>query len=237
MSRDIFQFWSEIPDDVFEHPEDRLVLQRVKHNFARDCLPGAYRGRLRTAAVVLLFLSPGLDSGDAAHCSTPEGRNYYARQRTGECNLPEEEEHPSAYKWLTRIFRQFDIDYEEARPNVATLNIGAYKSKSFDDWPMLAALPSSRVALDWAQSVLFPEAEAGKRVVVCLRAPKFWGLGGEPVVSLYCPACGRDAVMRHGPMRERIKAAVKVTIQRALLRGNSDWPSRPEDGSQLRSGA
>jgi hypothetical protein len=222
LNRDIFQFWSEVSDDAFEHPEDRRVLQRVRPQFDRDCLPGAYRGRLRTAAVVLLFLSPGLDSGDVAHCSTPEGRHYYARQRTGECDLPEEKEHPSAYKWLTKIIRQFDIDYEEARSTVATLNIGAYKSKSFVDWPMLAALPSSRVALDWAQSVLFPQAEAGERVVVCLRSPKYWGLGGQPVGSLFCPPCGRNAVMLHGEMRERIKAAVKAAIQRAMLRDSSN---------------
>jgi hypothetical protein len=222
LSRDLFQFWSEISDDAFEHPEDRHVLQRVETKFARNCLPQAYRGRLRTAAVVLLFLSPGLDSGDAAHCSTPKGRLYYAHQRGGECDLPEENEHPSAYKWLTKILRQFDIDYEEARSSVATLNIGAYKSESFVDWPMLAALPSSRVALDWAQSVLFPRAEAGERVVVCLRSPRYWGLGGEPVGSLFCPPCGRNAFMNHCEMRERVKVAVKTAIQGAMPRDGSN---------------
>lgn len=190
------------------------MLQRIKHNFAPDCLPGAYRGRLRTAAVVLLFLSPGLDSTDAAHGATKEGRHYYARQRTGRCDLPNEEEHPSAYKWLNRIIRQFDIDYEQARSTVATLNIGAYKSKSFKDWPMLAALPSSRVGLDWAQSFLFPQAEAGERVVVCLRSQNYWGLEiGEPVGSLFCPPVNRNAIMLKGEMRER----VKVAVQRATL--------------------
>ncbi len=213
MSRGIFQFWSEIPDDAFEHPADRQVLQRIKHNFAPDCLPQAYRGRLRTAPVVLLFLSPGLDPADPAHCADEKGRRYYASQRTGECDLPEEKEHPSAYKWLSRIIGQFGISYEQARSTVATLNIGAYKSKSFDDWPMLAALPSSRVCLDWAQSVLFPQAEAGERVVVCLRSPKYWGLGNdESVGSLFCPPCTRGAFMLHGEIRDRVKNAVQEAV-------------------------
>jgi hypothetical protein len=218
MSRDIFQFWSGISEDAFEHPEDRKVLQRMKHNFAPDCLPAAYRGRLRTAPVVLLFLSPGLDPADAAHCSNEEGRHYYALQRTGECDLPDEKEHPSAYKWLNKIIHQFEINYDQARSTVATLNIGAYKSKSFDDWPVLAALPSSRVCLDWAQSVLFPQAEAGERVVVCLRSPNYWGLGiGEPKGLLFRPLCNRNAIMHHGEMRELVKAAV----QKALLNDKS----------------
>lgn len=214
MSQDIFQFWSEIPDDAFEHPADRLVLQRVEHNFATDCLPGAYNGKLRTSAVVLLFLSPGLDPGDPAHCANEKGRRYYADRRTGGCDLPGEEDHPSAYKWLNRVIGQFGISYEQARSTVATLNIGAYKSAKFDDWPMLAALPSSRVCLDWAQSVLFPQAEAGERVVVCLRSPKYWGLGNdEGVGSLFSPPCTRGAIMLHGDMRDRVTNAV----QRAVL--------------------
>lgn len=214
MSRDIFQFWSEVSDDAFEHPADRRVLERVGPNFHRECLPQAYRGRLRTAPVVLLFLSPGLDPSDVVHCASEEGRHYYARQRTGDADLPEESEHPSAYKWLNRIVRQFGIDYEQARSTVATLNIGAYKSKSFDDWSVLASLPSSRVCLDWAQSVLFPEAEAGKRVVVCLRSPLYWGLGtGEPIGSLFRPKCNRNAIMLHGEMRERVKVAIQGVAQ------------------------
>ena len=197
------------------HPEDQKVFQRIEHHFASDCLPGPYRGRLRTASVVLLFLSPGLDEDDPAHCATEQGRRYYANLRTGKCDLPTKEEHPSAFKWLNRIIRQFDIDYEQARSSVATLNIGAYKSKAFHDWAMLAALPSSRVCLDWAQDVLFPEAEAGDRVVVCLRSAKYWGLKtGESFGSLFCPEFVRSATMQHRDMRKRIVNAVKEAVLR-----------------------
>jgi hypothetical protein len=226
MSRDIFDFWSEIPDTAYEHPDDREVLRRMDHGFHPKCLPAAYSGPLRDAPVVLLFLSPGLDesaeAGDVEHSASKKGRRYYASQRNGRGKLPSKDEHPSAYKWLRRVLRQFgietDADYEHARAKVATMNIGAYKSKDFKDCGMLAALPSSRVGLDWAQSVLFPEAESGKRVVVCLRSPQYWGLGGRTKGTLFCPKFNRGGIMLHaGTMRRRVKDAV----QRALHLGNS----------------
>jgi hypothetical protein len=87
---------------------------------------------------------------------------------------------------------------------------------------MLASLPSSRVCLDWAQSVLFPQAEAGEKVVVCLRSSDYWGLGiGEPIGSLFRPKCIRNAIMRKDVMREQVKEAV----QRAVLYDkNSNLP-------------
>jgi hypothetical protein len=39
-----------------------------------------------------------------------------------------------------------------------------YKVRSYAS---LLALPSSRVSMEWAQSVLFPQAEAGRRIVIC----------------------------------------------------------------------
>ncbi len=182
-------------------------------NFAAIVYLVSYRGRLRTAPVVLLFLSPGFHKDDVAHCAKEKGKRYYAEQRTGEFDLPTEKQHPSAYKWLNRIIRQFGIDYEQARSTIATLNIGAYKSKTFNDWGMLAALPSSRVSLDWAQSVLFPQAEANERIVVCLRSPKYWGLKvGSSEGSLFCPECTRGAFMLKGQMRDRITKAVKNAV-------------------------
>lgn len=204
-----------MPPDEYEHPEDRTVLDRMEHGFSRDCLPGPYRGRLHTAPVVLLFLSPGLDQSDPEHCASKQGKQYYAKQLTGEACLPDEREHESAYRWLSKIIKQFDISYEEARSKIATLNIGAYKSKTFRDWGMLAALPSSRVSLAWAQSVLFPEAEANKRVVVCLRSPKYWGLKvNKHWGSLYCPECTRSAIMRREKMRDQIVEAVRTAIRK-----------------------
>jgi hypothetical protein len=163
---------------------------------------------------VLLFLSPGLDPKDAAHCATEQGKHYYDSQRTGACDLPDKTEHLPAYDWLNKIIRQFDITYEQARSTVATLNIGAYKSKTFDDWHMLAALPSSRVTLDWAQDVLFPQAIADEKVVVCLRSAKFWGLKTDTSIgSLFCPNFTRSGIMHRDEIRKQTTDAVKSKLK------------------------
>ena len=65
--------------------------------------------------------------------------------------------------------------YEEIKRHFATLNIGAYHSKDVKSYASLLALPSSRVSLSWAQNHLFPEADAGRRIVICMRAAAFWG--------------------------------------------------------------
>jgi hypothetical protein len=97
---------------------------------------------------------------------------------------------------------------------VAGLNVAPYKSKTFSDTHLLAALPSSRISLDYAQSVLFPEAEAGKRVVVCLRAHRFWGLepGQHYGKQLFAPRCTRGGHMRHGALREQVIAAAQSAL-------------------------
>jgi hypothetical protein len=204
-----------MPSGAFEHPDDKHVLRRMDHHFERKCIANSYAGKLKKAPVVLLFLSPGLDQTDIAHSSSKTGRRHYEDQRKGNALLPKEQ-HPSAHRWLRRILRQFDIrsneEYESARTSVATLNIGAYKSESFHDWPMLAALPSSRVTLDWAQSVLFPQAEKRERIVVCLRSPKYWGLGNKSKGHLFCPEVTRGGIMKLTDERKHISKIVRKAV-------------------------
>jgi hypothetical protein len=107
----------------------------------------------------LLFLSPGFAEDDRAHANSGAGQAYYVRLRRGSCDLPSKQERETARRWAKPIIRQFGLDYDAIRSEIAFLNIGAYKSKDFRDWKMLTALPSCRVTLDWAQSVLFPQAE------------------------------------------------------------------------------
>ncbi len=198
-----------MPDDGTVHPADdqvfhRLHLAKKKHGFSLDCLPSCYCGPLKEAKVVLLFLSPGLDERDIDHAKLSHAKTYYAKQRSGTASLPAAGEHDSARDWMTGVVKQFGITYEEARGSraLAYLNIGAYKSKSFPDWHMLAALPSSRRCLDWTQSVLFPQAERGERVVVCLRSHDYWGLGvGEPIGTLFRPECNRN--VSNGPYHSK----------------------------------
>ncbi len=212
--RDIFDFWAECPPDARMHPADAKVLERVPHQFELGCLPIAFTGPLRTAPVVLLFLSPGLAADDVEEAKKEQRQAWYAYQRTGWAPFPTREDYPPAWDWWAKIVRQFNIKPEDARGKIAILNIGAYHSKSFNDWHMLTALPSSRVTMDWAQSVLFPEAEAGRRVVVCLRSAKLWGLNkggynGEYGSALYAPKHTRGGIMHKGPIADEIAAVVK----------------------------
>src|SRR5690349_5777942 len=147
MTLDLFSFWADVPRDARVHPQDRPVINRVKHHFQLDCLPTNWLGPLRSAPVVLLLLSPGFSEEDITHAEMPEVQAYYVRQRSGTANLPSQEEHHSAWVRWTQMVRQFGIQPKDATDRVAILNIAAYKSNKFRDPHLLAALPSSRVAL------------------------------------------------------------------------------------------
>ena len=170
MTTDIFDFWAQIAPTAHVHPADVAVLARAKHAFDLKALPGCFMGPLRSAPVVLLFLSPGLSEQDEA---TPALVEWHRRNRLG-TSLVSKETHLSAYRWWTRheeFWRSGGIGEHDAFSI-----LGRIIPRRSQNHGLLAALPSSRVSLDWAQNVLFPEAEAGKRVVVCLRSAKY-GVG------------------------------------------------------------
>ncbi len=207
---EIFDFWDGLPGTTNVHPEDRQVLSRLDHDFDLNCLITPYRGPLRHARVVLLFLSPGLDERDKSHVSERGAAEYYARMRTGNSQLPSKHEHPSAWDWDKKILTQFVRDHEVVRSKVAILNICAYKSVKFNNWHMLTALPSSRVCLNWAQRELFPQAERGERVVVCLRSAKYWGLSKGKRVGhgLFAPVTIRNGLMQNDDLKQQTVEAV-----------------------------
>jgi hypothetical protein len=211
---DIFEFWRTVQPADRMHPVDRKVLDRVEHGFDLECLPACFGGPLRTAKVVLLYLSPGWSQQDHDEAETTEAQAYYMRRRAG-CELFRGPE-ASGFKWLisrTKCFleRERQDDWKRLWPHLAVLNICAYHSKAFDDAPLLAALPSSRASIGWAQDVLFSQAEAGERVVICLRSARFWGLkeGEQYGRSLFAPPVTRGGHMIRGTMRKRIIKAVE----------------------------
>ena len=213
---DIFHFWWEVGRAAHVHPADRAVMSRVRHRFDLRSLPGCFAGPLRTAPVVLLYLSPGSSKKDRIEAKSKAGRARYARMRTGRMPLPGPRDHRSAWQWWKSRTKHFGA-WEDLRSKVAVLNIGAYHSKTFADAPLLAALPSSRMSLQWAQRVLFPQAIAGKRVVVCLRAARFWGLaeGHRYGRALFAPPVTRSGYMKKSPMRDKVIRAVRKMISRS----------------------
>ncbi len=214
MATDIFKFW-EIPVKAGPHPADREVLKRVEHNFDLKCLPGCFAGPLKTAQVVLLYLSPRQSDQDYIDAKTRRGRDRYRRVRLGHEPLVGPEDHERAWKWWSSRTKSFGY-WQDLRTKVAVLNIGAYHSKIFADAPLLAALPSSRASIDWAQSVLFPEAIAGRRVVICLRSAHFWGLqkGKCYGKALFAPNTTRSGFMLKNEMREQVTRKVRSVSAR-----------------------
>ncbi len=219
MPVDIFEFWSQVGPQDTEHPQDREVLSRLKnaHGFNLRCLPYCFVGPLRSAPVVLLYLSPGFDKFDLKQASTLKGRDWVMKCRTGNQRLPGPEDHPDGWKWWKSHTSAFG-DWEELQNRIAVLDIGAYHSTKFSDWGLLAALPSSRVTIEWAQTVLFPQAIAGERIAICLRSPDYWGLddgktGRRYGIGLFAPRVTRGGHMIKHPLRQQIIDLVRAHVK------------------------
>lgn len=86
MAEDIFKFWSKIRKGQKIHPADEPIFHRIdarRHGFRLECLPGSYSGRLRTAPVVLLYLSLGFGERDLADAKDEDAREYYFQKQKG----------------------------------------------------------------------------------------------------------------------------------------------------------
>jgi len=220
VSVDIFEFWSprEIGPNDRVHPKDQDVFNRMdpNHKFELNCLPYCFFGPLRSAKIVLLYLSPGFDEFDVKEAESPKGRERMVESRSGNLELPNQEEHKGTWRWWRSHTKDFG-ECDELRSKIAVLNIGAYHSKKGPNGQILASLPSSRVSLEWAQKVLFPQAIKGDKVVICLRSAKFWGFdagkeGNRYGESLYAPQVTRGGHMKKGNMRDEIIKKVKDSI-------------------------
>lgn len=212
---DIFDFWKCIGPTDHIHPADDPVFKRLGedgHGFNTRCLPSAFMGPLKTAQVVLLYMSPGYNPEDEKNAISDEGQQTYAERRGGNQPLPDKNK-PGGNWWRERT-KCFKVDDDIIAKKTAVLNIGAYHSEEMKNHALLAALPSSRVSLDWAQNILFPEAEAGRRVVICLRAAKFWGLttGKEYKGTLFAPPVTRGGHMIKGSYRETVIQAAQSAL-------------------------
>lgn len=214
----IFKFWSKVRGGDKIHPADKEIFQRVGktgHRLRLECLPCPFTGKLKTATVVFLFLSPGYNPRDLKDARTISGKRKYIERRAGLLPISEK---GSGAEWFNRIVKPFQIDLKIARERIAILDIGAYHSKNFHDYPLLAALPSSRASLDWAQSILFPQAIRKKRVVVCMRSAHFWGLKtGTNFGNLFVPEVTRGGYLKNKTRKQQdMKEQVIKAVQKAI---------------------
>jgi len=81
---DIFEFWSRIERGAHVHPADVKTFERMdaeRHGFQLECLPGCFAGRLKTAPIVLLYLSQGFSDSDIADAASKEGQSASRKRR------------------------------------------------------------------------------------------------------------------------------------------------------------
>jgi hypothetical protein len=207
---DIFEFWSRIKRGERIHPADKEVFHRIdagRHGFQLDCLPGCFAGQLKTAPIVLLYLSPGHSEATTNDAKTKTGKNHHFRTYWGD--EPLRDAGPGR-KWVESRTKNFG-SYESIKHKLAFLNIGAYHSKDVKDYASLLALPSSRVSLAWAQETLFPQAEAGERIVICMRSAAYWGLetGRKYKGTLFAPSVNRGGHLVNGLEKNKIIELVR----------------------------
>jgi hypothetical protein len=210
---DIFKFWSQIEPGEHIHPADVRTFNRMdaaRHGFQLECLPACFSGRLRTAPVVLMYLSPGFSRADLADAKSEQGRDYRARSWQGDEPF---RDHGPGRSWLESRTKVF-CGYGAVKENFAVLNIGAYHSKDVKSYSSLLALPSSRISLTWAQEVLFSAAEAGDRIVICMRSAAYWGLdvGRKYPGTLFAPLVNRSGHLLKNRQNKRLIDIVRERI-------------------------
>jgi hypothetical protein len=220
-TEDFLRFWAKAIPSLQVHPDDGPALKGNGHELALDTLVGPFMGPLRTASVVLLTLNGGLAGNgiERREAMMPAGREWTAENLGGETPLPSFATNPAGREWTERRLAQFGLSYASAASKVAFVNLIPYRSREgAKDMRMAERLPSSLMVKAWARDTLFPEAEAGKRVVVCLRSARAWGLDPDTQrgQALFVPKFNRAGFMLHGTMREEIGRAVRRAVMPAL---------------------
>jgi hypothetical protein len=219
-TEDFLQFWAKAIPSLQIHPDDAVALKANRHTLALDALVGPFMGPVRTAPVVLLTLNGGINGVERDEAKIPATRELMARNLAGDAPLPTFASNPGGREWTERRLAQFGLSYKVASLKVAFVNLIPYRSREgAKDLHMLERLESARLVRAWAHDTLFREAEVGKRVVVCLRSARAWGLelDTQRGLSLFTPKFNRAGFMLHGPMREKVSIAVRRAVGLADL--------------------
>ncbi len=218
---DIFECWKDYQPGDRIHPSDRPVFDDLKsqHSLSLDCLPLPFYGPLKTAPIVFLYLNPGLSKLDLEQAKSIEEQKRRCESLKGLTPLSELRRNSEKSWWVDKA-AFLETPVEDLLDKIAVLQLCAYRSKEFKDWPLIAALPTSRAAISWAQEELFVDAQAGKRVVICLRSPRYWGLrpGQSYGGTLFAPLTTRSGhIQKSGGVRDGIRSAVHLILDRSRL--------------------
>jgi hypothetical protein len=209
---DIFEFWKDVGPTETVHPADLRILSDRRHNFQLECLPVPFYGPLKTARIVLLFTNPGYSAKDVEQLKDKAEQQFYWEQRQGTGLLRSQVSLKKKSWWVSRT-KRICSDPEFLRDKLAVLELCAYHSADFKDGRLLSELPSCKVALNWAQNVLFPRAKSRQLVVICLRAARRWGLAiGKVDGYLFAPDVTRPGYMKESQERAEILEAARIML-------------------------
>jgi hypothetical protein len=204
---DPFSFWALTPRRLrlgrrrWVHPhdlQDVVELFRYHHDFLHT-FPAPFFGPLKTAKLVLAYAGPGNTTTGEENDDT-QGRDLaWVRRRLASFNGKTPIEwnliQPRARQWFrSRLANLLDISVRQLdeiaaiETKIAFVNLAAYRGIE-TKWDEVAFLPSTQVMRSWARSVLFRDARTKKRVVVLMRANKWWGIRNGPWTSgfLFAP--------------------------------------------------
>ncbi len=221
-TQDLLRFWARAIPDLQVHPDDDAALRESRHSLVLDALVGPWMGPVRTATVVLLTLNGGYNGVEREEAKMPSVREAMARNLGGDTPLPDFATNRGGREWTERLLARFNLTYELAASKVACVNLLPYRSvEGSRDLRMVEHLKSARLIWDWAHYTLFPEAEAGERVVICTRSVRAWWLdpdvpkrGQSLFVLKFTRRLDWYLDQGSGPTRDDIILAVHAAIGR-----------------------
>lgn len=203
------KFWSVKLDDLrgpegtWRHPDDRedidLLFKKMKENL--NTFPCPFWGPIDTAKLVLCYAGPGSTENKHGSDRRDARNEEWLKERIASFNGTTPINfgiiHNRARNWfLSRIARVLDISKSEAEDlgaKVAIVDLTAYRGVT-TTWEEVAFLPSTQMMRQWAKHSLFKEAKAKRRVVLVMRANKWWGVPSKPWSDgyLFTPDCNRS---------------------------------------------
>jgi hypothetical protein len=170
----IVRFWRKSRRRPHQHVSDQKYLTSDHHHdFRLKCLARPWSGPICKAPVILVYANPGYSRSDEKF-SNKKRRPLLLSEWSGKRPHFTESEYPGWTKWFRPRVKQLG-KFEDLSPLIAVLNLIPYHSPKVQyDW--VNVLPSANIARRFLKETLIPQAWAGKKFVVVMRARKHWGV-------------------------------------------------------------
>lgn len=165
MSDDLPTYWGRMHRSAlgWTHPDDERVLGSEPHTFNLQYPPPAFVGNVTSAKVIILVANGGYDPRvTPREFEAPSSETLYLQRLT----------QPTTAKWSEVAPYYGRVNYAAMLFSglAAAVNLCAYRSPKISQEPanrrVIRNLPSARYNQDWLANTVFPQAEAGERLIV-----------------------------------------------------------------------